>query len=463
MLSDILDYEFNDNISSVDGIQQLDFNQSSLFYNDFDQDSRLTTKMFLKSKRSLNSQKIINKKKKKIFKINNLVSAFSNIEKNQIKKKKNIRLFKKLEIYGNSVLGSLDVEKYKNNLGFEKNVFLVDLINNRRVLNFSDYYIFKNPIVEHIRNGNILLKNKNLTNLKKIKKRKDIISNLFGDFENKEFLRLYLDEYPNFVLLENSINSVMAQNTSKAKIAKVPNYINNQYFNHFENVSIFFKENFDDFEVNLTRSFDKKKIFYIENSEDCFYGNFLKKFLKFDIKYSKMGLASLSTSSFSKYENYFSNVVVKNNILYKKYGKNKEFYLYEKNLNCRSAWYGQIMPFLYFFNLEKIKIEKNYILKFNLFRFMHDLINFRKIYNLYKKINISNCKIQILEFLISIKKNNLKNINVIYGIDKFLNGKYCFFFKGNFLISILPIFDLLSFILIKYISGFCSIFKILKK
>jgi len=88
MLDDSIDFEFNDNTDSLGGLLKSDFNKSSSFFYDFDDDSNLHSKMFIKTKRSYDSQKIISKKIENIFKTNKLISAFSNMESSQILKKK---------------------------------------------------------------------------------------------------------------------------------------------------------------------------------------------------------------------------------------------------------------------------------------------------------------------------------------------------------------------------------------
>jgi len=325
MLDDSIDFEFNDNTDSLGGLLKSDFNKSSSFFYDFDDDSNLHSKMFIKTKRSYDSQKIISKKIENIFKTNKLISAFSNMESSQIlKKKKNIRLFKKLEIIGSDVLSNRGVEKYNNDIGFEKNVIFTDILNNRRDLHINDYYIFKNPLVEHLRNGNLYLKYLNNNNLIKIKKRKDAISILYKNQVNEnDFMRVFLDEYPNSILLQNSINSNMMQNLKKGIIYKVPNYLNTQYYSFTNNLNTLFNHISGDLELVVGLKNEYKNTFNIDINDEYQINNFQSKLLKHDIKYSKMGLASPSYSPFIKYGNYYSSWKTDNHLLYSKFSKYK--------------------------------------------------------------------------------------------------------------------------------------------
>jgi hypothetical protein len=231
------------------------------------------------------------------------------MESSQIlKKKKNIRLFKKLEIIGSDVLSNRGVEKYNNDIGFEKNVIFTDILNNRRDLHINDYYIFKNPLVEHLRNGNLYLKYLNNNNLIKIKKRKDAISILYKNQVNEnDFMRVFLDEYPNSILLQNSINSNMMQNFKKGIIYKVPNYLNTQYYSFTNNLNTLFNHISGDLELVVGLKNEYKNTFNIDINDEYQINNFQSKLLKHDIKYSKMGLASPSYSPFIKYGNYYSS------------------------------------------------------------------------------------------------------------------------------------------------------------
>lgn len=170
MLTEPLDYEFNDNfiLEYHGGGLIKDFNSASYSYFDFDDDTSFINNAGIRTKRSADVQEFLNNKIKNVIRggSKQYLSAFSNLEENSIRKQKNnMRLFKKLEIYGKSIIGSSLVEKYRNSSLHERNVFFVDIFNNRKGMEYGDFYNFENPIIRHMRNGNVVLKKKKFRKL----------------------------------------------------------------------------------------------------------------------------------------------------------------------------------------------------------------------------------------------------------------------------------------------------------